>query len=161
PPLPPAASDAPEFLARPRYPCRRPERLEPFDRRVECLRSGTLLTPAPPHDAERKESPSPPVLIADLLVLGDRAREKRVSLLAVAAGRSALSAASGHVCKHPVSPDPLRVGFPLVDDVDGIADPVEAKQRLDMVAAPPADARLLPVEPHCRLVCPIEPAHAF
>ena len=56
------------------------------------------------------------------------------------------AAAARHVREHPLAADPRRVRLPGVEDPHGVVDPAELEQRLDVVGAPPADARLAPAE---------------
>ena len=56
------------------------------------------------------------------------------------------TAAPRHVREHPLAADPDRVGLPDVEDSHRVVDAAELEEQLDVVGAPPADARLAPPE---------------
>ena len=66
------AADPPELGAGFLRPTGRPERLEPYERRLDRLPGRALPPGAPPDHAEREQSTSPAEWIADLFVLADR-----------------------------------------------------------------------------------------
>src|SRR5207247_8280634 len=69
------------------------------------------------------------------------------------------AAAARHVCEHPFTTEPRRIPFPDVEDSNGVVDPAELEENLDVVAAPPADARLTPPESRGLPVGLAQPLH--
>ena len=84
--------------------------------------------------------------IADVLVLRDRLLQEGGGLIDAPLGGGDETAASRHVREHPLAADPRRVRLPGVEDAHRVVDPAELEEQLDVVGAPPADARLAPPE---------------
>ena len=59
--------------------------------------------------------------------------------------------------EHPLATEPRRVGLPDVEDSNGVVDPAELEEHLEVIAAPPTDARLPPPECRCLAVGLAEP----
>ena len=62
------------------------------------------------------------------------------------AGRRHEAAAPRHLRVHPFATEPRGIGLPDVDHPHPVVDPAELEQRLGVVGAPPAVARLAPPE---------------
>ena len=67
------------------------------------------------------------------------------------------TAAARHVREHPLTAEPRRVSLPDLEDPNGVVDPAELEEQLDVVGTPPANARLTPSEPLGLLVRLAEP----
>jgi len=107
-----APADPAELGTRLRGPASSAERLERFERRLDCLAGRTLLATATPDDAERQQRPSTAERIADRLVFGDRLSEQRQGRLDVAAGGGDEPPAASRLGHYPVAAEPRRIGLP-------------------------------------------------
>src|SRR5262249_11550248 len=144
--LAPAAADPPDLLPRSRDPGRGAESLEAVERRAQGLFGAALLPLAPPDRAEREQRPGAAVRIAEPLVPRYCLPEGRVGGGGFPARRGDEPPAACRMCQHPVASEPRRVLLPGVENGDGLVGPAELEQELDVIRAPPADARLAPRE---------------
>jgi hypothetical protein len=88
--------------------------------------------------------------VADRFVLDDRLSKQIERRLDLSLRGGDETPAARDVGEHPFALDPYRVRLPRVEDLDRVVDSPELEQKLDAVAGPPADARLVPA--HCRRV---------
>src|SRR5438093_1351454 len=66
---------------------------------------------------------------------------------------------SGCVRQHPLAGNASGVRLPDVEDSDRVLDPAKLEQKLDLIAAPPADTGLAPPERGCLPRGFVEPIH--
>jgi hypothetical protein len=145
-----ATADAAELGLRLPDPSRRAEIFEARERSLDRLPRKPLLPRPPPDDAEREQRAGPPERVASLVVLLDSPREQHDRLFDVSPCRGYETAAARHAARAPGREEARRIGFPAVDDLDGIVDPAELEQRLGIVARPRPRVRRFPAE-RCRL----------
>ena len=103
----------------------------------------------PARDAGRcrvQAAREPAERVADVLVLRDRLLQAGERRRRRPLGRRDEAAAPRHVREYPVAGDPRRVRLPDVEDAHRVVDATELEQQLDVVAGPPADARLAPAQ---------------
>ena len=156
-----APSDAPELVMGLLDPggCAKP--LEAAERGLERGAGCGLLPVASSSDAECEKGARMSVGIAGRLVLRDRLLEERCSPGERSLGALEQAAAARRVREHPFAAETSGVGLPHVEEPRRVVDAPEAEERLDVVARPPANARLTPPERRRLLARPAEPREAL
>src|SRR5207247_10257771 len=140
-----AAADSAELGACCVRPAGSSELIERFDSRFDRLASCTLKSRPPTNDSEREERPCPAERVANALMTGDCFRQQGLSGPELPARGGDESAAAGRLGEHPFAAQPARVRLPAAENTNGILDQPQLKQRLDVVASPPAHPRLGPL----------------
>ena len=129
-----------------------PERLEPFERGLDCLAGRALLTRSTPDDPECEEGTRPAERVADAFVLPNRLLEQRDGVLNVARCRGGEPTASAHVGERPAATESRRFRRPFVQQLACLPNLTEREQRLDMVRAPRPHHRFEKPDPGRNLV---------
>ena len=107
--------------------------LKAIERRADRIASSALLSCAPADDAESKQRASPPERIPYFVMLRHCLLQEKTGATDIALRGGDKTAASRHVCEHPLADDPRRVRFPGVEDSNSVVDPAELEQELGVV----------------------------
>ena len=152
-----AAADPPELGARFGGPTGRAERLEALESSLEGDAGRELLSFPTPDDAQREQGPGATERIIHDPVLGDRLLEQLERRVDLALRGSHQAAAARRVREYPLASHANRVSLPNVEYRERVVVPAEGEQQLDVVGAPPANARLTPPQLRRLPVCAVEP----
>src|SRR5262249_37923412 len=157
--LSPAPADASELASCLLDPDRGSKLFEVVERSLDRLAGMPFLPTPPPDDAERQQCPSLPEGVSHLLALCNGSVEQNAGAVDLPPSGGDQTTTSGRVRQNPLAGDPSGVVFPCIENSDRVLYPPELEQKLDLIAAPPADAGLAPSKRRCLPLGVVEPIH--